>query len=190
MSCGCLQKERSFKANKKYNKYDLNGEFGIGYCSNTGNKFYFDLEDYDIIKDYCWNETVISTGYHALQARDVNAGKMIRMHYLFGCKGWDHIDRNPLNNRRNNLRMATIKENSINKKRYKNNTSGIIGISWESDRSKWKAFIKIDGKESRLGNFLNKEDAIKARLEAEAKYYGEFAPQRHLFEQYGISTGL
>ena len=33
---------------------------------------------------------------------------------------------------------------------------------------------------------MNKEDAIKARLEAEAKYYGDFAPQKHLFEEYGI----
>ena len=38
-----------------------------------------------------------------------------------------------------------------------------------------------------LGYFNIKEDAIKTRLEAEAKYYGEFAPQRHLFEQYGIT---
>ena len=190
LSCGCLQKERSFKANKKYNTYDLSGEFGIGYCLNTGSEFYFNLEDYDLIKDYCWGEYILSTGYHALQARDVKTGKTIRMHYLFGCKGWDHIDRNPLNNRRNNLRCATIKDNSKNKKLYKNNTSGITGVTWESDRSKWKAFIKIDGKESRLGNFINKEDAIKTRLEAEVKYFGEFAPQKHLFEQYGINTDL
>lgn len=190
LSCGCLQKERSLKANKKYNTYDLTGDFGIGYCSNTGAEFYFDLEDYDLIKDYCWSESVLSTGYHALQARDINAGKMIRMHYLFGCKGWDHIDRNPLNNRRNNLRHATISENSKNKRRYKNNTSGITGVTWESDRNKWKASVKVDGKELRLGNFINKDDAVKARLEAEAKYYGEFAPQKHLFEEYEITAEL
>ena len=51
-SCGCLQKERTSKANKKYNSYDLSGEYGIGYTSK-GKKFYFDLEDYDKIKDYC-----------------------------------------------------------------------------------------------------------------------------------------
>ena len=41
---------------------------------------------------------------------------------------------------------------------------------------------------SYLGSFSNKDDAIKARLNAEAKYFGKFAPQRHLFEQYGINT--
>ena len=45
----------------------------------------------------------------------------------------------------------------------------------------------IDYKEIGLGLFENKDDAIKARLEAEAKYYGKFASQQHLFEQYGIT---
>ena len=49
------------------------------------------------------------------------------------------------------------------------------------------ARIVLDKKDIYLGRYSNKEDAIKARLEAEIKYYGEFAPQRHLFEQYGIS---
>ena len=49
-SCGCLQKERvreSAKARVKPNIYNLSGEYGIGYASNTGNEFYFDLEDYE-----------------------------------------------------------------------------------------------------------------------------------------------
>lgn len=37
-----------------------------------------------------------------------------------------------------------------------------------------------------LSRFVNKEDAIRARLRAERQYFGEFAPQRHLFEEYGI----
>lgn len=54
-SCGCFDKETSAiqgKLNKKYNTYDLSGEYGIGYTSK-GEEFYFDLEDYDKIKDYC-----------------------------------------------------------------------------------------------------------------------------------------
>lgn len=56
-SCGCLAKEKTIKRNKsrkRYNQYDLSGEYGIGYTSK-GEKFYFDLEDYDKIKDYCWH---------------------------------------------------------------------------------------------------------------------------------------
>ena len=54
ISCGCKTKELRYLANKKYNTYDLTGEYGIGWTSNTNEEFYFDLEDYDKIKEYCW----------------------------------------------------------------------------------------------------------------------------------------
>ena len=41
------------ESKKIYNKYNIGGEFGIGYTSK-GEEFYFDLDDYDKIKDYCW----------------------------------------------------------------------------------------------------------------------------------------
>jgi len=44
----------------------------------------------------------------------------------------------------------------------------------------------VDEQDIYIGLFDNKDDAIKARLKAEKKYFGEFAPQRHLFEQYEI----
>ena len=57
-SCGCLKSESTKEFNKstktKQNKYDLSGEYGIGWTSNTDEEFYFDLEDYDKIKNYCW----------------------------------------------------------------------------------------------------------------------------------------
>jgi len=52
-SCGCLNSELVINRSKKYNTYNLTGEYGIGYTSK-GEEFYFDLEDYDKIKDYCW----------------------------------------------------------------------------------------------------------------------------------------
>jgi hypothetical protein len=65
-----------------------------------------------------------------------------------------------------------------------NNTSGITGVYW--NKEKWNAIIIKNRKRIYLGSFINKDDAIKARLEAEKKYFGEFAPQKHLYEQYGI----
>jgi hypothetical protein len=44
----------------------------------------------------------------------------------------------------------------------------------------------VDGKTINLGYFVNKTDAVIARLRAENQYFKDFAPQRHLFEQYGI----
>lgn len=67
------------------------------------------------------------------------------------------------------------------------NKSGVVGVSWNKKRNNWKSVLIFDGKENYLGNFKNKDDAIKARLLAEVQYYGEYAPQKHLFNQYGIN---
>ena len=69
---------------------------------------------------------------------------------------------------------------------YSSNTSGITGVHWHKNHQKWQANIKINQKTKYLGIFINKEDAIRVRLQAEADYYGEFAPQRYLFEKYNI----
>ena len=194
-SCGCLHKEIAAKCgnnNKKYNQFKLNffdeyGEYGIGYCSNTGNEFYFDMNDYEKIKDYCWTESInTKSGYRVVSAWDKDAKKHIMMHQLLGCTGWDHIDRNTFNNRRMNLRSATTQENSRNKSLAKNNTSGITGVYFRKDVNKWVSQIIVNDKNIHLGYFFSKIDAIRARLKAEIKYFGEFAPQRHLFKKYAI----
>ena len=43
----------------------------------------------------------------------------------------------------------------------------VVGVCWSKPNNKWKAYIKIDGKQKHLGYFDNKEDAIAARKEAE-----------------------
>ena len=185
-SCGCLNIKRIIEANKKYNQYDISGEFGVGWTTNTNREFYFDLEDYDKIKDYCWCETTSSTGMQRISARINN--KNTYMHVWLGFKNYDHIDRNEFNNRKSNLRQCTKEENARNAKLPKNNTSGIIGVHWSKKENKWISRIVINKKLKRVGCFVNKEDAIKARLFAELKYYKEFAPQRHLFEKYNIGV--
>jgi hypothetical protein len=110
------------------------------------------------------------------------------MHQLLGFHGWDHINRNGLDNRKNNLRVCTHQENTTNRSLMSKNTSGFVGVSWCKATNNWRAQIMVDYKGIHLGCFDSKEDAIKARLNAELKYYGpKFAPQRHLFEIYGIN---
>ena len=48
-SCGCISKEMVYQQRNKINKYDLSGEYGIGYTSKN-EIFYFDKDDYDKIK--------------------------------------------------------------------------------------------------------------------------------------------
>jgi hypothetical protein len=180
-SCGCIKN----KTKKKYNTYDLSGKYGIGWTTNTNKEFYFDLEDYDKIKHYCWSEDYYK-GYSSVKTTINKKG--VRMHCLLGYKNYDHINRNALDNRRENLRIATHQENMMNCSIRKDNSSGVIGVCLIIKTNKWSSQIQINNKHIRLGCFDNKEDAIKSRLEAEAKYFGEFAPQRHLFEEYGINT--
>lgn len=56
-----------------------------------------------------------------------------------------------------------------------NNTSGIKGVSYDSFYQKWNASIRINYKNKNLGYFDSIENAIKARREAEKKYFGEYS---------------
>ena len=189
-SCGCqsiMAAKNNGLKNKKYNKYNLTGEYGIGFAHNTNNEFYFDLEDYDKIKDYCWIEVEdCKSGYRSIEARNLEDGKRIKMTNVIGCKNFDHKNRNPLDNRKANLRKTTHTQNMQNCSLRSNNTSGITGVDWHKKTLKWRARIVVNGVELLLGSYINFEDAVRARLQGEKKYFGEFAPQQHLYDEYGI----
>lgn len=87
----------------------------------------------------------------------------------------DHRDNNPLNNRRENLRLATYNENARNRRIARNNSTGYKGVSYRKDRCRWIAYIAVNGKKIHLGFFDTPEDAHKAYCEASDKYFGEFA---------------
>ena len=170
------------------NKYDLSGEYGVGWTTNTNKEFYFDLEDFELIRKYSWYEYInTETEYHSLRTIDNDTRKGILMSSLLGYKGCDHIDRNPLNNRRNNFRHATAQQNARNRSLMSNNTSGVTGVVWHKKRLVWAANICVNYKRIYLGEFKNKDDAIQARLRAEKEYFKEFAPQQHLYKKYDIS---
>ena len=162
----------TYRKVKKYNIYDLTGEYGIGYTSNANEEFYFDLEDYDKISGCCWSSG--SIGY----IHTVLLDKIVRMHrFLLNPNEYeviDHINHNTYDNRKMNLRKTTTSENQTNKKIQTNNTSGVTGVRWVKNRNKWVACININKKSIQLGSFLKFEDAVTARKEAEDKYYGEY----------------
>jgi len=90
----------------------------------------------------------------------------------------DHINGDKADNRIKNLRLVTNQQNLFNKSSLsKRNFSGFTGVFWNKKARKWQSGIWCNVKNIYLGLYSNKEDAIKARKEAEIKYYGEFRRQ-------------
>lgn len=87
----------------------------------------------------------------------------------------DHRDLNQLNNRRDNLRLATNGQNRANTARQKNNTSGYKGAYWRKDQQRWRAIIRVNGRNISLGNYSTAQEAHAAYCEAAKKHHGEFA---------------
>lgn len=185
-SCGCLATETSRKLltgnsygckNKKRNDYDYSREYGVGYATNNGHEFYFDWEDFDLIRPYTW--LMNKDGY--IVANDYSSGKRkhIKMHRLIMDANpgslIDHKKHERHDNRKEKLRHSDINTNHFNHEVYKNNTSGVTGVNWDADSGKWRARLWAYGKMYHLGRFDNFEDAVKARKEAEEKYFGEFS---------------
>lgn len=74
-------------------------------------------------------------------------------HYGYLPQYIDHINRNRLDNRIENLREATARENQANRKIGKNNTSGYTGVSWDKVNKKWEATTRNDNKKINLGRY-------------------------------------
>lgn len=83
----------------------------------------------------------------------------------------DHIDGNNKNNLIENLRNVSSRDNQMNMKKPKTNTSGVMGVSWNTEKSAWDAVITVKQKRISLGRFKVFEDAVSARKNAE-KLYG------------------
>lgn len=82
----------------------------------------------------------------------------------------DHKNHIRDGNWQDNLRAATNKINHMNQNRPSNNTSGVMGVSWCKRDKKWVAQIQADGKKINLGGFVDIEDAIRVRQEAEVEH--------------------
>ncbi len=82
----------------------------------------------------------------------------------------DHINHDRTDNKLINLRDVTHQENCQNKQINKNNTSGVCGVGWHKVTSKWAAKIKVHYKETHLGVYADKFEAICARKSAENKH--------------------
>lgn len=141
-----------------------------------------DDEDYERIVKWHWSLT--GGGYLKRQRKVDNHVRKFRyesMHRLvmgmdYGDKRHvDHINGDPLDNRKCNLRICEPIENWRSCKRRKDNTSGYKGVSWSKSNKKWNARIKHEGKRISLGYFVTPEAAHAAYCKAADELFGEFA---------------
>jgi len=116
-----------------------------------------------------WCVELIVSGY----SRPIKAHRVIfaLTHGKWPSDQLDHENRNKAANRLENLREATNGQNQQNTGLGSLNTSGFKGVSWDTKRRKWFAFIMVDGRQLHLGYFIDTLDAIMARLRAERIYY-------------------
>ena len=175
----CRQHANHFKKYGKFFKWNIYSENEYILKENTAEiilrnnkmdivgKCIIDINDYNKIKCFKWR---YSHGYCV-------SNKIGSIHsFLLGKKDGkciDHINRNRLDCRRCNLRHTTYTVNGWNKGKQSNNTSGIVGVSWNKKKNKWESHIKIQYGKKFLGYYNNIEDAKKAREKAEILYFGE-----------------
>ena len=84
----------------------------------------------------------------------------------------DHVDRNKLNNQRDNLVLTTRSSNMHNRSATKKSLTGVKGVTWDKHRQQWIAQIKCNGVLKNLGRFSVLEDAITSRLQTEVEQLG------------------
>ncbi|AYV74294.1 HNH endonuclease [Bacillus sp. PK3-056] len=136
-----------------------------------------DDEDYEELSKHKWYYT--RSGYAARDTRNNarTSGNCIYMHkYIVPSnEKVDHINRNKLDNRKENLRHATNALNLSNRPKQVNNNSGYKGVSWSKVANKWTAEIQAQKVRYRLGYFEDKSDAARMYNFWCVFLHGEFA---------------
>ena len=168
----------------------------------------YDEEDEELIKAHTWNVQVKSNGkayvattlpadpdsddwYYGIRTekgregkpyrRRKNHAKMLHALIMNTPKGMftDHINGDPLDNRRSNLRICTVSENNRNAPNHRDGTSGYKGVCYIKDCpsriKRWRAVVNYNKKAFYLGIFATAEEAARAYDAKALELHGEYA---------------
>ncbi len=158
----------------KCNTFKSYGNVTICTVAN-GKQFVFDTEDLPLVKRYTWH--ICSSGYPSTYYK----GKTMKLHRLLlkppKRKYVDHIDRNRLNNCRNNLRLCSTHENCFNQGIRSDNTTGFKGVHYDKNKNKLVVRIGLNGRRYTIGRFPPEQikEAAKAYNQKAIELFGEYA---------------
>ncbi len=137
-----------------------------------------DDEDFERMNAFKWCPSN-SKLYALREVRGNGFRKNVRMHRLImeakPGEVVDHINGEPLDNRRSNLRLCTIAQNCQNRHKQKPSSSGFRGVSSAEKGKFFQCAISSNNERIHLGLFVSAIEAAKAYNEAALKYHGEFA---------------
>ena len=134
-----------------------------------------DDEDYDFVSTFTWRVNKTGKRFRAVTNIDRQAVTMHRLIFHFPEYSIDHIDGNPLNNQKTNLRRATHTQNMHNCSGHRDSKTGFKGVSFNNGKNKYEAKIMFMGKTFLLLRSKDIAECVMAYNNAAKKYFGEFA---------------
>lgn len=149
-------------------RYETDGAITTVY-DNKGRSFLIDTDQVDYVSKYNWyvderKEYVVSTS-HKIKYKRLHK-YLLNTDYLI-----DHINRNPKDNRLENLRLCTVSQNNLNRGVFKGSKSGVKGVVYLKDRKKYRVRGQYEGKRVSLGYFDTLKEAEKVYNDWVAKYF-------------------
>ena len=154
------------------NRYDLEDMY-MRCTVKSGRSFLFDSDDFELISQYLWS---IDKGGYVLGIKN---GERVRLHRLLMDAPKhlvvDHMNGDPSDCRRENLRLTTQHKNTYNSSKPKTNTTGFKGVYFDKRRGKYLSSIHPSGRTVFLGYYDKPEEAAQAYDRAASFYFGEYA---------------
>lgn len=149
----------------------------------SGHVARIDAADYERVSQYTWSARRSKKAVYAQGAVQIGFAKaVVAMHrFILAEEGVppgfdvDHINGDPLDNRRENLRVCTRAQNCANRRHRSNARGRFKGAMFDKRTGKWRAVLTLHGKPHHLGMFPTDEDAARAYDAAARIAFGKFA---------------
>lgn len=147
----------------------------------TNGKFsQVDDEDFEMLSAFSWcHDQKNNRAFRSVYLPLSKGARTLRLHTVIMKTPpglvVDHIDGNPLNNQKNNLRICTRAENSRNRRKSWKKSSQYKGVSWDKTNKKWVASIRFDRRLAHLGSFSTEIEAAKTYNAAAIRLHGKYA---------------